>query len=71
MGIILSGGPASIYEKNAPKADRRILDLNVPILGICYGMQFITHLLHGVVAKATDREYGNALITIEDNGPRF
>ncbi|UCF82017.1 MAG: glutamine-hydrolyzing GMP synthase [Desulfobacteraceae bacterium] len=70
-GIILSGGPASIYEKNAPKADRRILDLNIPVLGICYGMQFITHSLGGVVARATDREYGNAMMTIEDNRDLF
>jgi GMP synthase (glutamine-hydrolysing) len=70
-GIILSGGPASIYEKNAPMADRRILDLKVPILGVCYGMQFLTHLMDGVVAKATDREYGNATMTIEDNKNLF
>ena len=70
-GIILSGGPSSIYDKDAPLADKRILDLKVPIFGICYGMQFLTHLLGGVVAKATDREYGNATITIKDDKDLF
>ena len=70
-GIILSGGPASIYETNAPLADRQILDLEIPVLGICYGMQFLTHMLGGIVAKATDREYGNATITIENNKDLF
>jgi GMP synthase (glutamine-hydrolysing) len=70
-GIILSGGPASIYDKGAPMADKGILDLGVPILGICYGMQFLTTMLGGRVAKATDREYGNAMITIEDDTDLF
>jgi GMP synthase (glutamine-hydrolysing) len=70
-GIILSGGPSSIYDKDAPLADKRILDLEVPVLGICYGMQFLTHLLGGVVAKAADREYGNAIITIKDDKDLF
>jgi len=65
-GIILSGGPSSIYDKAAPIADRRILDLKVPVLGICYGMQYLTHVLGGVVAKAKEREYGNAVIKIRD-----
>jgi len=70
-GIILSGGPSSIYDKDAPFADKRILDLKVPILGICYGMQFLTHLFGGMVAKAADREYGNAIITIKDDKDLF
>jgi len=70
-GIILSGGPASIYAHNAPMADRRILDLKIPILGICYGMQFLTYVRGGVVAGAADREYGNAVIVVEDNGDLF
>src|SRR5512136_1045788 len=65
-GIILSGGPSSIYDKAAPIADSRILDLQVPVLGICYGMQYLTHVLGGVVAKAEEREYGNAGIKIRD-----
>ncbi|MDB4443995.1 glutamine-hydrolyzing GMP synthase [bacterium] len=70
-GIILSGGPASIYDKDAPMADRAILDLGVPILGICYGMQYLTYILGGKVAKAEDREYGSASITIEDDQDLF
>jgi GMP synthase (glutamine-hydrolysing) len=65
-GVILSGGPASIYDKGAPMADPRILDLGVPVLGICYGMQYMTHVLGAVVAKAEGREYGNAAIKVKD-----
>jgi GMP synthase (glutamine-hydrolysing) len=70
-GIIFSGGPASIYDKDAPMADRGVLDVNAPILGICYGMQFITHMLGGSVARAADREYGSATITVQDDGDLF
>jgi len=70
-GIILSGGPASIHDKDAPLADRRILDFGVPILGICYGMQYLTHVLGGIVAEAEDREYGGAIIRIEDDRDLF
>jgi len=70
-GIILSGGPASIYDKDAPMAEEGVLDLNVPILGICYGMQYLTHILEGVVSKADDREYGGAEIDIEDDRDLF
>jgi len=59
-GIILSGGPASVYEKNAPKLNPEFLDLRVPVLGICYGMQAISHLLGGEVRRARHREYGRA-----------
>ena len=71
MGIILSGGPASVYDKAAPMADKRILDLNLPILGICYGMQYLTHALSGLVSRAVDREYGSAEVSIEDNKDLF
>jgi len=66
QGIILSGGPASIYDKGAPAADFAILGFGVPILGICYGMQYMAHALGGEVEKARDREYGNAFIAIKD-----
>ncbi len=70
-GIILSGGPSSIYDQDAPMADRTILDLGVPILGICYGMQYVTHMLGGAVARADDREYGSATITVRDDRDLF
>lgn len=65
-GIILSGGPASVYDRNAPLVSKQLFDLGVPILGICYGMQLVTHLLDGEVAKATHREYGRAELLVDD-----
>jgi GMP synthase (glutamine-hydrolysing) len=64
-GIILSGGPASIYEKGSPRADRKIFDLGIPVLGICYGMQFMVDALGGKVIKAEKREYGFAELEIK------
>jgi len=63
-GIILSGGPASVYEPNAPRCDPRIFDLGVPILGICYGMQIGAQILGGQVKPAKAREFGRAKLTI-------
>ena len=57
-GIIFTGGPSSIYETNAPKCDSQVFELDIPILGICYGMQFMAYTLGGEVKKATKREYG-------------
>ncbi len=65
-GIILSGGPSSIYEKNSPKADKALFALGVPILGICYGIQFMVHELGGKVKRSKKREYGFAELNIED-----
>ncbi|GAB4219668.1 MAG: glutamine-hydrolyzing GMP synthase [Candidatus Microgenomates bacterium] len=62
-GIILSGGPASVYEKNSPTIDKKIFNLNIPILGICYGLQLISQLLEGKVI-AGNREYGPEKILI-------
>ncbi|MCK4850144.1 MAG: GMP synthase (glutamine-hydrolyzing), partial [Phycisphaerae bacterium] len=59
-GLILSGGPASVYEKDAPKPDPEIFSLGVPVLGICYGMQLVCELLGGKVSRAPAREYGRA-----------
>ena len=70
-GMILSGGPASVYDPNAPLADEGVLSVGVPILGICYGMQYFTHVLGGLVEKADDREYGSALISILDDQDLF
>lgn len=59
-GIILSGGPSSVYSPDAPKPDANIFHLEIPLLGICYGLQLITYFLGGVVDKAAQREYGRA-----------
>jgi GMP synthase (glutamine-hydrolysing) len=68
-GIILSGGPASVYSVDSPHADRRIFSLGIPILGICYGMQEIAHQLGGVVEPGNKREYGHACLHVkEDSG---
>ncbi len=63
-GIILSGGPASVYEPNAPSLPRHWLDGRVPVLGICYGMQLLVHTLGGRVAPAQAREYGPAQLQV-------
>ncbi|MDW7998614.1 MAG: glutamine-hydrolyzing GMP synthase [Thermodesulfovibrio sp.] len=65
-GIILSGGPASVYEDGAPTIDKEIFDLGIPILGICYGMQLIAYLLGGKVSRAEEREYGKAVLQVDD-----
>ena len=71
QGIILSGGPASVYDEDAPTLDLKILDLKIPILGICYGMQILTHSLNGIVTKALRREYGRAVIKVQKESPLF
>jgi len=66
-GIILSGGPSSVYDKNAPVIPKGVFNLNIPILGICYGMQLTAHLLGGKVEKSYYREYGSAELNIDDD----
>jgi len=63
-GIILSGGPSSVYDKDAPSADPKIFELGVPVLGICYGLQFMAHALGGKVKAAKQREYGHAQVEV-------
>ncbi|MGB9500387.1 MAG: glutamine-hydrolyzing GMP synthase [Dissulfuribacterales bacterium] len=70
-GIILSGGPSSIYEKNSPKIDPAVFDLNIPILGICYGMHFMVDALGGTVKKTDNREYGFAELKIKKQAGIF
>jgi len=66
-GIILSGGPSSVYEKGAPMPDMQIFQLGIPVLGICYGMQLMAHHLHGKVARASKREYGQAELIVDND----
>ncbi len=61
-GLIFSGGPASVYAANAIFPNKKLLALGIPILGICYGMQAMAHMMEGKVKKAKSREYGNAEI---------
>jgi len=70
-GLILSGGPSSVYDAGAPLIDKAHLDLGIPVLGICYGMQLLTHVLGGQVAKSTKREYGRADLNIHKNEGLF
>jgi len=65
-GLILSGGPASVYSPKAPIPDRAIFELGVPILGICYGVQLMGHLLGGKVARGLKREYGKGTLLVTD-----
>jgi len=70
-GIILSGGPSSIYEENSPTMDKSLFDLGIPVLGICYGMHYMVHILGGKIKKASKREYGFASLEIKDSDPLF
>lgn len=65
-GIILSGGPASVYEEGAYEPDSGVFDLGVPVLGICYGMQYIAHFFGGSVVRAEAQEFGKAVLEISD-----
>jgi GMP synthase (glutamine-hydrolysing) len=71
QGIVLSGGPSSVYEKKAPSVPKELFDQGIPILGICYGMQLVTHLSGGEVAKSKHREYGRSDLTIDDKSDLF
>jgi GMP synthase (glutamine-hydrolysing) len=70
-GIILSGGPSSIYEKNSPKIDKAVFELGIPVLGICYGLQFMTTALGGTVKYAKKREYGFAELMVRNHENLF
>ena len=62
IGLILSGGPNSVYDKDAPQLDKELLTLGLPILGICYGMQLLAHSIMGQVASSSKREYGHCKV---------
>ena len=66
-GIILSGGPASVYEEGAYKPDSRVFELGIPVLGICYGMQYIAHFFGGSVVRAEAQEFGKAVLEIAES----
>ena len=68
-GIILSGGPSSVYETEAPKCDPGIFEMGLPVLGICYGMQLACDHLGGKVDSTTTREYGRATCTLTGDDP--
>ena len=70
-GIILSGGPCSVYDHDAPPADERVLAMGLPVLGVCYGLQFITHKLGGKVSPAPRREYGHAEVNVQGQSRLF
>ena len=70
-GIIFTGGPSSIYAGDAPKCDERVFDLGIPVLGICYGMQFMAYTLGGKVKRATKREYGQIEVEINNTSKLF
>jgi GMP synthase (glutamine-hydrolysing) len=67
-GLILSGGPASVYDEGAPQVDPEALRAGVPVLGICYGMQLIAHHLGGKVDPGRAREYGPAVLAVRETG---
>ncbi|MEE9235802.1 MAG: glutamine-hydrolyzing GMP synthase [Candidatus Acidoferrales bacterium] len=70
-GLVLSGGPSSVYDSDAPQCDPRVLELGKPVLGICYGLQWIAHQLGGKVERATRREYGPAELKVENHSQLF
>ena len=70
-GIILSGGPSSVFEEGSPHSDPAILQMGIPVLGICYGLQLISHQLGGKVRPSPNREYGRALLEIADGSRLF
>jgi len=71
VGIILSGGPSSVYDKDAPLADKSVFNLGIPVLGICYGLQFMVYALGGKVRSAAKREYGHAQVEIQHSDSKL
>ena len=70
-GIIFTGGPASVYGEDSPRCAEGIFDLGIPVLGICYGMQLMTHTLGGKVSRADKREYGATEVKINNTSSLF
>ncbi len=70
-GVILSGGPSSVYQTGAPLPDKRIFETGIPIFGICYGLQVIAHLLGGEVDRSAHQEFGKAMLVVDDSKDIF
>jgi GMP synthase (glutamine-hydrolysing) len=70
-GIVLSGGPDSVHQRGAPRCDPKVFSLGVPVVGICYGMQLMSHVLHGEVKRSGHREYGQAVFSPRPGGTLF
>ena len=70
-GIVLSGGPQSVYAEGAPRISRDLFELGIPVLGICYGLQLMAHVLGGTVQPSNEREYGRAILRIEEPSSLF
>ena len=64
-GIILSGGPNSVYDEFAPHISKELYEIGIPVLGICYGMQITQYLFDGIISPTDKREYGKSVLTIE------
>src|SRR5208337_2110919 len=70
-GLILSGGPASVYAPGAPRCDPAVFELGVPVLGICYGMQLACQILGGEVRPGASREFGRAVVRVQETNGLF
>lgn len=70
-GIVLSGGPSSVYLKGSPKPDKKIFEMGIPVLGICYGHQLIVDEFNGKIKRFDNREYGYADLVIDDSSDLF
>jgi GMP synthase (glutamine-hydrolysing) len=70
-GIVLSGGPSSVYLEGSPKPDKKIFEMGIPVLGICYGHQLIVDEFNGKIKRFDNREYGYADLVIDDNSDLF
>ena len=71
MGIILTGGPSSCYEDNAATCSKELFELGIPVLGLCYGAQLMSHVLGGKVERASQREYGKTEVDLDITSPLF
>jgi GMP synthase (glutamine-hydrolysing) len=71
IGLILTGGPSSVYEDGAPRCDKAVFDLGIPVLGICYGAQLMAYIRGGTVSHCQTSEYGRTVFTADTNSALF